>query len=78
VDTSTAHLAASMGKPCWVMLPRYDVDWRWMHGRDDSPWYPDALRLFRPQADEGWDALVARVGEALAAWVRREPVSAGS
>ncbi|WP_111946789.1 tetratricopeptide repeat protein, partial [Burkholderia cepacia] len=44
VDTSTAHLAASLGKPCWVLLPNQDVDWRWMHGRDDSPWYPGTVR----------------------------------
>jgi ADP-heptose:LPS heptosyltransferase len=48
VDTSIAHLAASLGKQCWVMLPERDVDWRWMHQRDDSPWYPHTLRLFRP------------------------------
>ncbi|WP_342713797.1 tetratricopeptide repeat protein [Paraburkholderia lycopersici] len=66
VDTSTAHLAASLGKPCWVLLPHYDPDWRWMHGRDDSPWYPGTLRLFRQRADEAWSAVVERVRVACA------------
>jgi tetratricopeptide (TPR) repeat protein len=66
VDTSTAHLAASLGKPCWVLLPQYDFDWRWMHGREDSPWYPGTVRLFRQQIGEGWIAVVERVRAACA------------
>jgi tetratricopeptide (TPR) repeat protein len=65
VDTSTAHLAASLGKRCWVMLPAHDVDWRWLRDRDDSPWYADTVRLFRQAKDEGWGALIERVREAL-------------
>lgn len=64
VDTSTAHLAASLGKPCWVMLPEKDVDWRWMHERSDSPWYPHTLRLFRQAAGEAWPVTVERVRQA--------------
>lgn len=75
VDTSSAHLAASMGKPCWMMLPGRDVDWRWMRGRDDSPWYPQTLRLFWPRDGEQWDTLVERVADACAAWMGVEAVS---
>lgn len=64
VDTSIAHLAASLGKPCWVMLPERDVDWRWMHERNDSPWYPHTLRLFRRAPGEDWAASVERVRRA--------------
>ncbi|RKE38350.1 Flp pilus assembly protein TadD [Paraburkholderia sp. BL23I1N1] len=64
VDTSIAHLAASLGKPCWVMLPEKDVDWRWMHERSDSPWYPHTLRLFRRAAGEGWSVTVESVKQA--------------
>ena len=67
VDTSVAHLAASMGKPCWVMLPSQGLDWRWMHTRSDSPWYPDTLRLFRRAADEDWSSVIERVREACVA-----------
>jgi tetratricopeptide (TPR) repeat protein len=61
VDTSAAHIAASLGKPCWVLLPREDIDWRWMREREDSPWYPQTLRLFRRAADESWPTAVERV-----------------
>lgn len=64
VDTSTAHLAASLGTPCWVMLPGRDVDWRWLHAREDSPWYPQTVRLFRQSADETWSAPIERVRQA--------------
>ncbi|WP_028220529.1 tetratricopeptide repeat protein [Paraburkholderia oxyphila] len=64
VDTSTAHLAASLGTPCWVMLPGRDVDWRWLHVREDSPWYPQTVRLFRQAVDETWSAPIERVRQA--------------
>ncbi|CAN0624051.1 Tetratricopeptide TPR_2 repeat-containing protein [Burkholderia multivorans] len=67
VDTSTAHLAASLGTPCWVLLPDRDVDWRWMHARDDSPWYPQTVRVFRRARGESWIMLAERVRAACAA-----------
>jgi hypothetical protein len=33
VDTSTAHVAAALGKPTWI-LNRYDTCWRWLLDRD--------------------------------------------
>ena len=63
VDTSTAHLAAAMGKPVWI-LNRFDTCWRWMWGRDDSPWY-DSVRLFRQTVPGDWSAVIASVASAL-------------
>lgn len=75
VDTSIAHLAASLGKPCWVMLPEKDIDWRWMHERSDSPWYPHTLRLFRRAVGEGWPVTVERARQAC---LERFPVVANT
>jgi hypothetical protein len=65
VCTSVAHVAGTLGKETWVMLP-YVGDWRWLDGRDDSPWYP-AVRLFRQDHTRSYDSVVTRVrGELLA------------
>jgi hypothetical protein len=63
VDTAVAHLAAAMGKPVWI-LTAHMGDWRWMLGRDDSPWYPTA-RLFRQSQLGDWKTPVARVAQQL-------------
>jgi Flp pilus assembly protein TadD len=59
VDTSVAHLAGAMGKPVWVLLP-FVAEWRWMIGREDTPWYP-TMRLFRQSAEGRWAEVVERV-----------------
>jgi tetratricopeptide (TPR) repeat protein len=68
VDTSVVHLAASMGRPVWIMLP-FAADWRWTPttpDSDTSPWYPQA-RLFRQPVLGDWDNVIAAVASALAA-----------
>jgi tetratricopeptide (TPR) repeat protein len=62
-DTAVAHLAGSCGRPVWILLP-FSPDWRWMLGREDSPWYPTA-RLFRQTRRGAWEPVVRRVGDAL-------------
>ena len=63
-DTSVVHLAGALAKPVWVMLPKVP-DWRWMLGRDDSPWYP-TMRLYRQDAFGDWPGVMARVATDLA------------
>jgi tetratricopeptide (TPR) repeat protein len=69
VDTSVAHLAAALGKPLWL-LNRHNTCWRWLLGRDDSPWYPSA-RLFRQDKTRDWEPVIARIAAALQDYVHR-------
>jgi tetratricopeptide (TPR) repeat protein len=63
IDTAVAHLAGGLAAPVWVMLP-FSADWRWLTGREDSPWYPTA-RLFRQKIAGGWADVVEQVSAAL-------------
>ena len=63
VDTSVAHLSAALGRPTWILLP-YTPDYRWLLGRDDSPWYPSA-KLFRQDESRDYTEVLARVREEL-------------
>jgi tetratricopeptide (TPR) repeat protein len=67
VDTSVAHVAAALGCPTWILLP-HTPDYRWLLGRDDSPWYP-SVRLFRQDDRRNYDGALARVREALATMI---------
>jgi hypothetical protein len=64
VDTSMVHLAGAIGKKV-LMLDRYDSCWRWLSGREDSPWYP-AMRILRQTRPGEWDGVVGRAAALLA------------
>jgi tetratricopeptide (TPR) repeat protein len=62
-DTAIAHLAGALGRPNWLAL-KCTPDWRWLLGRDDSPWYP-SMRIFRQTAPGDWAGLFGRMEASL-------------
>jgi Glycosyltransferase family 9 (heptosyltransferase) len=64
-DTAMVHLAGALGRPVWALLP-FSPDFRWLLGREDSPWYPTA-RLFRQPRFGDWESVLARAKDALEA-----------
>lgn len=64
IDNSTAHLAAALGVPTWLLLP-FAPDWRWMLDTDASPWYP-TMRIFRQLRLGDWSSVIRDVHAALA------------
>jgi len=59
VDTAVAHLAGAMGIPTLLLLSSLP-DWRWMMGREDSPWYP-SMRLYRQNVPGDWEGVVEQL-----------------
>jgi tetratricopeptide (TPR) repeat protein len=64
-DTAIVHLAGAMGRPVWTLLA-FVPDWRWLLGRDDSPWYP-TMRLFRQPTAGDWASVFRAVARELRA-----------
>ena len=64
VDSAVAHLAATMGKEVWL-LSRAVGCWRWLHDREDSPWYP-TMRIYHQTEAGDWAGVIARVRDDLA------------
>ncbi|MGE0153342.1 MAG: tetratricopeptide repeat protein [Reyranellaceae bacterium] len=69
VDTAVAHLAGALGKPVWTLLA-FANDFRWLRGRDDTPWYP-TMTLYRQSRPMVWTDLVERVTADLAVFAQQ-------
>lgn len=64
VDTAVAHVAGALAKPCWILLPAYECDWRWLQNRSDSPWYP-TVKLFRQTVPHHWEKCIDEIAQQL-------------
>ena len=58
-DTSLAHLAGAMHKPCWILLP-YLYNWRWHLDLTKCDWY-DTVKLYRQKQRGDWDEIFDRM-----------------
>ena len=67
-DSSVAHLAGSLGRPVWNLLP-FMAYWLYLEGRSDSPWYP-SMRLFRQKTPGDWDGVFLEAKSALSELAR--------
>jgi len=64
VDNTVSHLAGSLGKAVWTLLPA-SPEWRYPRSGTQMSWYP-SMRLFHRSAAEGWEAVLERVAAELA------------
>ena len=64
VDTAIAHLSGALGRPTWILLQKFAVDWRWLLNRESSPWYSTA-RLFRQPDFDDWNSVTKKVAQYL-------------
>lgn len=66
VDTAAVHLAASLNKTVWLLLP-FVGDWRWMENRSDSIWYKN-IKIFRQPGKNDWNSVLRLVKNEIKRW----------
>lgn len=69
VDTAVAHVAGALGKPVWTLLA-FANDFRWLKGREDTPWYP-TMKLYRQSRPMVWSDVVQRLTADLGVFARK-------
>lgn len=70
-DTSVAHLAGALGRPCFLALNKYP-EWRWGMAGETTPWYP-SMRLFRQRTQGDWDGVFRDIAAAARAFDEGPP-----
>jgi Flp pilus assembly protein TadD len=64
-SNGTAHLAAALGRPTLLALPKViGRHWYWFPERESNPWYP-AARPFVQEREGSWDGVMERIAAAL-------------
>ena len=76
VDGMPAHLAASLGRPTWLLL-KHHADWRWGAHPSRTPWYR-SMRLFRQPAPGDWASAVAGIAAQLRAMTHAPTRTSGA
>lgn len=69
IDSSVAHLCGSLGKPCIVLMPLMDSDFRWgdkSMGRNNI-WYK-SVKVIRN--DNNWEKAFAEANRELQSWIQ--------
>ena len=56
VDTSVLHLAGTLEKKSFLLLP-FCPDWRWQVDRIDTPWYP-SVKIIRQTSPDDWHQVI--------------------
>lgn len=70
IDSSVAHLAGSLKKETWVLLP-YVADWRWGLSNNFSKWYISA-KLYRQNKRNNWDELFKKIKTDLRTFIKEK------
>ncbi len=65
VDSAVAHLAGALGVPCWLLLPRRGLDWRWAAETADARWYR-SVQTFRQEVPGDWRTTISAIAHTLA------------
>lgn len=71
VDTAIAHLAGALGCKVWLLHPYATADWRWIHGRTDSYWYP-TMRIFKQKKAFDYEGVMQEVKKELKKLVQKK------
>jgi tetratricopeptide (TPR) repeat protein len=59
VDTSTLHLAGSLNKKTWALIP-FNPDWRWGLTGEKTIWYP-SVKMFRQPRKGDWASVFSQI-----------------
>jgi hypothetical protein len=72
VSNTTAHLAAAVGVPTYVLVPNgHGHLWYWLKDHVGSPWYPGNLKTYRPERPGEWEPVLRNVAREVAADIER-------
>ena len=63
IDNMTAHLAARLGKPVWILLSN-NSDYKWLEKSENSIWYKNVL-LLRQTDKNDWSKIISYINSAL-------------